>query len=388
MHACRHPENRKDLVTTRVIVVGSGVVGGAAAWHLARSGASVTVVDADMAGRATAAGAGIIAPGASYHGPDAFYPLTFAAAAAYPQILAALAEDGQGTDWYGEVGALVVAMEASGVERLDLVARLCEERRSHGVSHIGPVERVDAAQARRLFPLLGDVAGAVRLGAAARLDGRLLREALLDAAVHHGATMRTGTAEPCLKGGRITGIGLDGERLEADAVLLAGGAWSAAFGAQAGVAVPVYPQRGQILHVRAAGSGSEHWPVVMGASSHYIVAFPGQRVVAGATREDGAGLDAAATAGGVAEVLAQFLRVAPGAASAAILEVRVGLRPATADHLPILGPAPGVDGLYLATGHGANGLTAGPYSGVQVARQILGQVPAVDLAPYGMARFG
>jgi D-amino-acid dehydrogenase len=78
-----------------VIVIGGGIVGASAAYRLARSGARVTLLDRADVGQATAAGAGIIAPGASYHPPAAFFPLAFRAVGYYDTLLAALAEDGE-----------------------------------------------------------------------------------------------------------------------------------------------------------------------------------------------------------------------------------------------------------------------------------------------------
>lgn len=64
--------------------------------------------------------------------------------------------------------------------------------------------------------------------------------------------------------------------------------------------------------------------------------------------------------------------MAPGVSDATLAEVRVGLRPVSADGLPVLGGVPGVDGAFLATGHGATGLTLGPYSGKVVAEAVSG----------------
>jgi D-amino-acid dehydrogenase len=102
--------------------------------------------------------------------------------------------------------------------------------------------------------------------------------------------------------------------------------------------------------------------------------------VAGATRETGAGFDVRVTAGGLHEVLARALEVAPGLAAGTHLETRVGLRPAAAR--PLLGPAAGVAGLVVATGLGATGLTMGPLAGVTAAQVALGIKPEADLAPF------
>ncbi|GEO27915.1 hypothetical protein AAC03nite_37000 [Alicyclobacillus acidoterrestris] len=118
-----------------------------------------------------------------------------------------------------------------------------------------------------------------------------------------------------------------------------------------------------------------------------MLTFPDNRVVVGATREDNSGFDTEVTVGGVQEVIQQALRIAPGLAKGKVHEVRVGLRPATPDHLPVLGPVPGITGLYLATGHGANGLTAGAYSGVAVADSVMGRLVTIDLSPFSVTRF-
>ena len=68
-----------------------------------------------------------------------------------------------------------------------------------------------------------------------------------------------------------------------------------------------------------------------------------------------------------------------------LLETRIGFRPATSDGWPVLGAI--ADGLFVAAGHGAEGLTAGPFSGLAVAQLALGQQPAAGLAPFSPYRF-
>ena len=118
---------------------------------------------------------------------------------------------------------------------------------------------------------------------------------------------------------------------------------------------------------------------------HYLVAWPDSRVVAGATRETGSGFAPHTTAAGVRDA-GRGARVAPGLATAEIREIRVGLRPFAADTLPVLGPVPGVRGVFLVTGHGPSGLTLGPYSAKLVAAQMLGKAPEMDLTAYSVAR--
>jgi glycine/D-amino acid oxidase-like deaminating enzyme len=108
----------------------------------------------------------------------------------------------------------------------------------------------------------------------------------------------------------------------------------------------------------------------------------------GATRETGSGFDYRATPGGVAEVLNQALAVAPGLASGTYLETRIGFRPIGPDIKPLLGAVPGVEGLIVATGLGASGLTMGPYAGELAARLALGMSLSLDLSPFSPATSG
>jgi D-amino-acid dehydrogenase len=186
----------------------------------------------------------------------------------------------------------------------------------------------------------------------------------------------------------VTGVRAGPGRIGADAVVVAAGAWTAQVCAAAGWPLPVSPQRGQIVHARlpgdGAGAGTGGWPVVLAPADPYLLGFPAGRVVLGATRED-AGFDYAATVGGVGGLLASALRLAPGLSQGTLLETRIGFRPATADGRPLLGRL--AEGLFVAAGHGPQGLTAGPWSGRAVAALALGEPPATDLVPFDPARF-
>ncbi len=87
------------------------------------------------------------------------------------------------------------------------------------------------------------------------------------------------------------------------------------------------------------------------------------------------------TAAGVREVIDEALYAAPGLAGAQIKEIRIGLRPVSADNLPYLGPVEAVAGVFVATGHGAYGLQMGPYSGKVAADWTLGKPIEADLSP-------
>lgn len=372
------------------IVIGGGVVGASAAYHLAASGAKTLLVDRADAGRATDAGAGILAPETSGLGlPDAWFNFGVEAVAYYPTLIQKLAQEQAGDTGYAVCGKLTVAVSEDEREAFAAAqARIAARQQQRGLPRPEDLQEVTSDEAQRMFPALAPTLGALYYRKAARVDGRLLAAALLNAARSHGlAVLNTGADRLEIKGGSATGAQADGVVYKADHIIIAGGAWSTAFGAQLGVHIPVEPQRGQIMHLHLPDADTGNWPIITPFHEHYIVCWPGGRVVAGATRETGSGFHPVTSAAGMHEVLTEALRVAPGLAKAEFNEIRVGLRPYTRDGLPVLGTVPGTEGVYLATGHGASGLQLGPYSGKLAADWAAGQPSSVDISAFHISRF-
>jgi glycine oxidase len=101
----------------------------------------------------------------------------------------------------------------------------------------------------------------------------------------------------------------------------------------------------------------------------YLVPRLGGRIVAGSTLEE-VGFDKRVTAGGIRKILNAAIELAPNLANAQIVETWAGLRPATPDNLPILGPTE-VEGLFIATGHYRNGILLAPVTAKIVCDWIL-----------------
>jgi glycine oxidase len=144
----------------------------------------------------------------------------------------------------------------------------------------------------------------------------------------------------------------------ADRVVLAAGSWATQIRI-AGVesSLGVKPVRGQLLHL--AWQTEQPLRHVLWGTDCYIVPWLNGRVLVGATVED-AGFDERATAAGVRDLLEAGCTLVPHLWQASFEEVRVGLRPATADGLPIVGPSMMVPGLVYATGHYRNGVLLTP----------------------------
>ena len=366
-------------------VIGGGVLGASIAWHLVRAGVRTLLVDRRDVGRATAAGAGILSTATRVDDPDPIERFEARAAAYYPVLIERLRGDGAGEPGYGVCGSLTVAVDDDEVAHFHEVrtgVRRWRAAKDHGFGEIGP----DEARAR--FPPLADVKGAIHCDRGARVDGRWLAAALLRSAAQHGLEVRHATVdEVIVERGAVAGIRVSGERITCGHAVVAAGAWSKELGRGLGIDLPVEPQRGQIVHLGLPGVDTGAWPIVLAFRGHYMVPWPDSRVVVGATRETGSGFCPHSTAAGVAEVLAEALRVAPGLAGAEIREIRIGLRPASRDGLPILGPVPAIANLLLATGHGPVGLQLGPYGGKVVAGMIAQGAAETDIGPFSLTRF-
>lgn len=364
------------------------MLGLATAYHLVRDGARVTLIDRADAGRATAAGAGILSGGAAmpYEGPR--YELAARSFAYYPSLIESLAADDAGETGFARAPMLLVAVDEADETLFEQRQAVILGRQTPaGAPASDDLREITPGEARRYFPALAAVRRVILYRNAARVDGRLLAQALRRGGERRGLTVRHGSiTRVTVERGRALGVVLDEEVVHASGVVLAAGAWSAALADPLGISLRVAPQRGQIAHLRLAGQPTGDWAIVNGFRGHYIVTWPDGRVVAGATRETDSGFAPVVTAAGVREVLSEALRLAPGIAGAELQEMRVGLRPLSADDSPVLGRAPGIENLYLATGHGANGLQLGPFSGKLIADLALGRPPAMNLEPFGASR--
>jgi len=369
----------------RIIVVGAGIVGASAAFHLTQLGAEVCLIDSDAPGRATFAGAGIVCPWLSENTDPRYEAIAFAAARYYPDLVRRLAAAGETDFDYHLVGGLVVGESSA---HLNPVLLRLQNYLDHGIKEVGRIQLLNPGAPKELFPYLDSALAGVHLSGAARVSGESFRLALVNATLKAGARQLTGTAALQPSGDTVIGVRVDGELVSADTVIVAAGAWSTELCRPLNLHLGVEPQRGQILHLKVSEEGTEALPLIIPVlTDYYLLGFPDSRVVMGATRETGAKFDFRVTAGGVADILREGLRIAPGLKQATLAEIRVGFRPMTEDGLPSLGRPSGIAGLVIATGLGRYGLTVGPYAGMLAAAVAIGRVHATDLAWFAPDRF-
>jgi D-amino-acid dehydrogenase len=370
-----------------VLVIGGGLVGMSLAYELVCRGLDVVLVDRHHQGRATDAGAGILSPETFLDSDDAWAELALAAGEHHHELTLRVAEDGAGgTDGGGtghEVCGLIRLSTSEGEDEWLAKGAELAERRSPGV-----VTAIEPDEAVSLFPPLALVRGALFNPRAARIDGRRATEAIERAASMRGLRRVEGEViSLLLDGDRTLGAEFDTGSVAAGSVAIAGGAWSSRFAGQLRTNLPISPMKGQIIHMTMPGVETGHWPIVQPVFSHYLVPWPGGRVACGGTLEADAGFDTSPTAGGVFELLREGLRTAPGLAGATVSEVRVGLRPASKDDRPVLGRLDGWSNVYVATGHGTEGLLLGPYTAALVADSIVSGAAPESIAGLSPARF-
>ncbi|MCF6138423.1 NAD(P)/FAD-dependent oxidoreductase [Pseudalkalibacillus berkeleyi] len=362
----------------KYIVVGAGILGASTAYHLAKAGADVMLVDRFDQGQATEAAAGIVCPWISQRRNKAWYRLVKGGAKYYPTLIDQLEEDGEVNTGYRKVGAISLHTDEKKLEKM--IDRALKRRED--APEIGEITRLSPSETKALFPPLSEAFSSVHISGAARVNGRALRNALMNAAEKNGAKVCKGDAVLVYEGQRITGIEMNGERYNADQVMLTTGAWSKELLEPLGYTYHLSSQRAQIIHLEIPDEDTSNWPVVMPPNNQYLLGFDGGRVVVGATHDDDVGFDYRVTAGGIHEILHKAIGVAPGLSESTLLETKVGFRPFTPGFLPIIGTVPEVEGLLIANGLGASGLTSGPYLGEQLAKLALGQAIELDLNDY------
>jgi len=148
--------------------------------------------------------------------------------------------------------------------------------------------------------------------------------------------------------------------------------------------VPIRPVRGQLLHLGWAAAPLRR---VVWAPDCYLVPWSDGSVLAGATSEE-VGFDERATVAGVRGLLDAARRIAPEVGNASFREARVGLRPATPDELPVIGPSAAVPGLVYACGHFRNGILLAPLTAAVVADLVADRRLDAALDVTSPSRFG
>jgi glycine oxidase len=379
-------------MTNDTLIVGGGIIGLALGWRLAERGRSVTILERDRAGRgASYAAAGMLAPAVGIQFEETeLYALGRESLHRWPAFVCDL-ERVSGLDvGYRAEGTLVVADDRDAAEALRRLYRFQQE-------HDVPVEWLTGREALEIEPFLSPkLAAAVWSPEDHQVDNRLVLDALRTAIERAPtATLREGVAvragEPHAEWPAV--VTDDGERIEASSVVLAAGAWMRGIDGLE-PKPPVRPVKGQMLSLRMERP-FELRHVVRGPDA-YLAPKADGRLVIGATSEE-MGFDTTVTAGGLYRLLEGAVEVVPGVEELELVETWAGVRPASRDHAPVLGPS-GAPGVVLAAGHYRHGILLAPVTADELAASLdaaldkAGGVADFEtsdwLAPFSPQRFG
>jgi glycine oxidase len=301
---------------------------------------------------------------------QALMHLGLASARLYPEFVAELTEAAGGVDpGYLRCGTLLAARDGDEAEAL---ARELALREALGL----PATRLRASEARRLEPALAPTLRlALEIPDDHAIDPRKLTAALAAALDRAGGVLRVNAsvAKVTTADERVTGVMLadSGEHIAADNVVVAAGPWTSSLaGVPDGASIPIHPIKGQILRLHDP-NGPGLLTRVLRMTGGYLVPRGDGRYVLGATMEE-RGFDRSVTAGGAFELLRNAFELLPSVTELVIDELSAGLRPATPDNAPAIGPG-AIPGLHWATGHFRHGVLLTPITAQMVLAGLTGE---------------
>ncbi|PYS55990.1 MAG: hypothetical protein DMG13_02005 [Acidobacteria bacterium] len=335
-----------------VIVIGGGVIGLSIARELAGR-RSVMLLDRGATGEgASWAAAGMLSPMSEADDQGPLFQLCRASFELFRRFVEDLREE-------------------SGID-----AGYC----GHGVLLVGfDVELLTPEDVRKMEPLVtAPIVNGLFMSGERSVAPRRLVTALREACLERGVEIRTGV--------RVNGISqnavfADRTNFEASSIVVASGVWSADLRGL-DPPLPVYPRKGQILSLGMPAASFRH--MIRWQHAYFIPRRTGELVV-GATDED-AGFDGSVTVAGLGRLLADAQAISSHVGTYPILETWTGLRPATPDGLPILGPA-ARPGVYYAAGHYRNGILLAPITASIIRDLVENRRPAVSIDAYAPSRF-
>ena len=359
-----------------VVVIGGGIMGCALAWRLAREGARVRLLERGRIGEeASWAAGGQLVPLASPTLPRPLLDHHVAGLRRYGDFVAALREDCGMPFEYRISGRLIVASSDEELAALGAVEAL------QGPAGV----RAELWSAERLAteePAVSGL-GALHLPEHGYVDNRRMVPALALAAARRGATVEQSRLVSGLltERGRVVGVEVGGERIEAGAVVNAAGCWAGLVDRR--YPVPVVPSKGQMLALDVPAPPSQR---IISFPEVTIVPRLDGRLLLAATREQ-VGYDKRVTAWAVHRLLGGAIARFPELANATLLETWTGLRPLVwADERPLIGAAE-TAGLYYATGHMGMGITSAPATAEALSGLILRGRSPLPIEAFAPSRF-
>jgi sarcosine oxidase subunit beta len=374
------PRSRSPLPPAAdVVIVGGGVVGASAAFHLAEAGAEVVLLErGQLAGGSTSKAAG----GLRAQFSDA---LNIEIA---KRSLEAYKRFEQRPEWeigYEEIGYLFVLTTESEVETFTRSVALQNEL---GV----PSRMISPEEAQELSPLLAgeDILAASYCPTDAHATPEAVVQGYASGARRHGAHIAVSTPVEGIDvvDGVIKGVRTPRGAVATGTVISAAGAWSGACGEMAGVRLDVTPLRRQVLFTAPMADLPDKLPLTIDFATGFYFHREGRGLLMGmADPDETPGFSTETTDDWIPGLLAVAERRAPRIASAPIQGGWAGLYDMSPDNNAMIGEAGHVSRFLYASGFSGHGFLQGPATGEILRDLVLGRTPFIDVTPMSADRF-
>lgn len=357
-----------------IVIVGAGIAGVTTAYYLARSGVDVLLLDrTGPAAEASSGNAGMI--GESGGDPANIMVLQQQTVALYREAAQTFADDFE----LVMDGRIRLALTQEDVATFE---SLVKRQNAAGVQG----EMLYGADVQRVEPALSDrVIAAAWFPGDGKIHPTKATTAFFDAALSAGARFGSGVKATRIElaHGRVSGLTTDHGSIVTERVILATGAWTPQLAATAGVAVPVFPGKGNMLATEPLPAITSK---VLRAERIGARQFGNGEMIIGSEVEH-VGFDKTVNQATIDDYLCFMQALVPALKGVKVRRTWGCLRPMSIDLLPIIGPAPGVPGLDLITGHGRSGMSLAPASAKALVDHILTGSADLDLSPYAPDRF-
>ena len=363
-----------------IIIIGGGAIGCTTAFFLSEEGLTVAIFDkGPLAHEASWASAGMIGPAAA-PGIPWYQETTTLSKQLYDELDQKLFDITGCKIGYGGQGMITYGITEPEAHAL---RREVSANQSLGID----TELLTGEQARKQEPALPEETLAAAWAKDNRyLDARTYTRVIADAAKRKGVHLFPG--QPVLRLLRddltIVGIQTPEGRYTAKTVINAAGAWAGQTDPE--LTLPIEPLHGQIMAVSPPPCGLRH-NVMKAGTWGYATPRDDGRVIIGAT-EDEWGYQKKITPDGLTLLGVITRNVLPCLKDCEILDIWSGLRPASPDGLPTIGPDPRLDGGYLwAAGHSASGMMQAPATAAVLTDLALDNQPRIDIDNVLIDRF-
>jgi sarcosine oxidase subunit beta len=372
-----------------VVVVGAGVVGCSLAFHLAHAGARVRVLDkgAEVCAGMSARSGALLRMHYTF-APEAELAWKSLGYFAGWKEMVGRDREGRGCGFVRSGFAIVV-----GPPNADKLRANVAMLRAVGVD----TYLLEPAELRKLEPAINvdDVALAAYEPQSGYADPIATTRSMADAAERHGATFILNAPVASIEtvGGRVRGVvDASGKRHAADAVCVVAGPWSDRLLAPLGAAIGIRAERAQIAFFKRPAT-LRHCGCIDTISGSYFrpqgadLTLIGLGDVKAEYEPDPDGFREDNDADFVAEVAERLAHRMPAMSGAGYARGHAGIYDVSPDARAVMGPVPGVAGLYVAAGFSGTGFKTAPAVGAAMAELILeGRAKTVDLAPFGFER--